>query len=89
MFDGKKTIAQKVIYNAVDNKIFFRGNKEKINYPIKLIYDSWSSNIKKGFNYLKFLDENLDFAKFEMKFIGNSPFTFKNIKIYQNKQNNI
>jgi len=45
-----------------------------------LIVTSWSSNLRKGFEVYKFLDENLDFSKYEMTFIGNSPVEFKNIK---------
>jgi hypothetical protein len=54
-----------IIGNAVDDSIFYpkefqdKKNKDKT----KLIYTSWSSNMKKGFNYLKFLDNNLDFDK--------------------------
>lgn len=71
-----------IIHNAPDTSVFFK--KEFIDKykdeKIKLVYTSWSSNIKKGFSYLKFLDENLDFNKYEFTFIGNSPFIFKNIK---------
>ena len=37
----------------------------------------------KGFNYLSYIDKNLDFSKFEMSFIGNTPIKFKNIKIFR------
>ena len=57
----KRTGPQTLELKELIRDLKILGNKEKINYPIKLIYDSWSSNIKKGFNYLKFLDENLDF----------------------------
>lgn len=74
-----------IIHNAPDTSVFSK--KEFIDKhkdeKVKLIYTSWSSNIKKGFNYLKFLDENLDFNKYEFTFIGNSPFVFKNIKTIQ------
>ena len=36
-----------------------------------------------GFNYLSYIDQNLDFSKFEMSFIGNTPIKFKNIKIFK------
>ena len=51
--------------------------KKKIN----IVASSWSSNPKKGFNYLYFLDENLNFDNFKITFIGNSPLKFKNIKM--------
>ena len=46
----------------------------------KLIASSFSPNIKKGFHFYKFLDDNLDFEKFDFAFAGNSPVKFKNIK---------
>jgi glycosyltransferase involved in cell wall biosynthesis len=71
-----------VIYNAPDNKIFNRIGKKEFNpkRKIKLIAVSWSPNWRKGFKIYKFLDENLDFSKYEMTFVGNSPLEFKNIK---------
>jgi len=69
-----------VIHNAPDNKIFYSKKKESPRGKIKLITTSWSSNWRKGFDIYKFLDENLDFSKYEMTFVGNSPIEFKNIK---------
>lgn len=74
---------QEVIINSVDKKIFF--NKKNIkfrkNKKLKIISSSWSKNYKKGFKTIKWLDENLDFKKFEYTFVGNSPIKFKNIKM--------
>ena len=71
-----------VIYNAPDNEIFNREGKKEFNpdRKIKLIATSWSSNWRKGFEIYKFLDESLDFSKYEMTFVGNSPIEFKNIR---------
>jgi len=70
-----------IIHNAVDSEIFFRNEAiKKEKNKINLIYTSWSSNPNKGFTYLDFLDKNLDFNKYQIKFIGNSPISFKNIK---------
>ena len=72
-----------VIYNAPDNTIF----KEKKysldtqNRKIKIIASSWSENILKGFDIFKHLDENLDFNKYQMTFVGNSKIEFKNIEM--------
>lgn len=72
-----------IILNAPDDSIFYKKSftQKEENHKTKLVYSSWSSNLKKGFTYLKFLDQNLDFSKYEMSFIGNSPFEFKSIKI--------
>lgn len=72
-----------VILNAVDGGVFPRKSFEsESNRSItKLIYTSWSKNANKGFEYLKFLDDNLDFTKYEMTFVGNCEIQFKNIKM--------
>jgi len=69
-----------IIYNAVNPEIFYP--KLKSNNKIKLITTSWSSNYRKGFHYLEYLDNNLDFSKFDYTFIGNSPINFKNINLH-------
>jgi len=72
-----------VIKNACNSEIFNEKDKSKYKSEgkIKLVASSWSSNWNKGFEYCKFLDGNLDFHKYEMTFIGNSPIKFKNIRI--------
>jgi glycosyltransferase involved in cell wall biosynthesis len=69
------------IYNA-PNSLIFNTNSPRIfdhTAKTKIIATSWSSNWKKGFEVYKWLDENLDFNRYEMSFIGNSPIEFKNI----------
>lgn len=74
-----------VISNAADNEIFNSEGKCSFDKKrkIKLIATSWSDNIKKGFNTYLFLDRNLDWEKYEMTFVGNSPVEFQNIKHIQ------
>lgn len=72
-----------VIVNAPDPNIFYPLKKKivpKIKQKIKLISASWSSNPRKGFDIYKFLDNNLDFNRYVMTFVGNSPVKFQNIK---------
>jgi len=78
------------ITNAPNSNIFNQSGKYKDNNleKIKLISTSWSSNWKKGFEVYQWIDENLDFDKFEMTFIGNSPIKFKNI-IYKKPMNSV
>jgi len=78
---GIFSIYEKIIYNAPDSEIFNEIGKKVFNpeEKNKLVATSWSSNWRKGFNVYKFLDENLDFSKYEMTFVGNSPIKFKNI----------
>lgn len=71
-----------IIMNAPDPTIFTPEDKKPFGKDkIKLITTSWSSNTLKGFDIYKFLDEHLDFSKYEMTFVGNSPIEFKNIKM--------
>ncbi len=79
---GISTEYETVIHNASDNEIFNKNNKREFNPndKIKLIATSWSSNWRKGFDIYKYLDENLNFNKYGMTFVGNLPIEFRNIK---------
>lgn len=78
----QKSPYEKIIMNAPDPNIFNTKNKKSFgNSKIKLISTSWSNNIRKGFDIYKFLDENLNFNKYEFTFVGNSPIKFKNVKL--------
>jgi glycosyltransferase involved in cell wall biosynthesis len=57
------------------------------NDKITLVASSVSSNINKGFNFYKYLDENLDFNIYRFIFIGNSPIKFNNIEDLGPKSN--
>jgi glycosyltransferase involved in cell wall biosynthesis len=48
---------------------------------LRVVISSWSKNWKKGFRDYQWLDENLDFSRFEVTFIGNSPVLFRNIRM--------
>jgi glycosyltransferase involved in cell wall biosynthesis len=78
----KKNNFETVIINASDSNIFNNIGRKifSLDRKIKLIVSCWSANPRKGFPVYKFLDENLDFNRYEMIFIGNSPIDFKNIK---------
>jgi len=78
----KRNNFEKIIINAPNSLIFNREGKNSFNRnrKIRLIATSWSQNWNKGFDVYKWLDENLDFSRYEMTFIGNSPIDFKNIK---------
>jgi len=70
------------INNAPDKLIFNKTNRiHSLNKPkIRIIANSWSTNWNKGFSVYQWLDNNLDYSKYEFVFIGNSPVTFKNIQ---------
>jgi glycosyltransferase involved in cell wall biosynthesis len=71
-----------VIHNAPDRTIFNSPGRVSFsqNRKIKIIATSWSSNIRKGFEVYRYLDNHLDWSLYEMTFVGNSPFEFKNIR---------
>ena len=68
-----------VIHNASDPDIFQAPSRKQKNEKIRLIASSWSDNIRKGFLTYKYLDETLDFDKYEFFFMGRSPIEFTNI----------
>jgi len=80
---GYKPIRPVVITNAVDPKIFNSGGKKPFSMKnkVKLIASSWSKNVRKGFDFLKFLDSHLNLNKYTFTFVGNTPYRFKNIKV--------
>ncbi len=72
-----------VILNAADPEIFhprgrigFRRDRK-----VRLIAASWSNNLNKGAPVYQWLDEHLDWERFEFTFVGQSPIAFKNIKM--------
>lgn len=69
----------KLIANAPDPDIFFPAVKSNTGQKIKLVATSWSSNPVKGFDIYQWMDRNVDWNKYEMTFVGNSPVSFENI----------
>jgi glycosyltransferase involved in cell wall biosynthesis len=71
-----------VIMNAPDKNVFYPKNSSNTNIgneKIKIVAMSWSANIRKGFSVYKYLDDNLDFNRYQMTFIGNCPIKVSNI----------
>lgn len=77
----KHTLFETIVHNCADSQMFNTVGRQYFdkNKKIKLIASSWSSNMKKGFPVYQYLDDNLDWSRYEMTFIGNSPVEFKNI----------
>jgi glycosyltransferase involved in cell wall biosynthesis len=71
-----------VIHNAPDRTIFNSTGRVSFSKDrqVRIIATSWSSNIRKGFEVYRYLDNNLDWSLYEMTFVGNSPVEFKNIR---------
>ncbi|MES2308269.1 MAG: glycosyltransferase [Verrucomicrobiota bacterium] len=77
---GYDPIRPFLISNAPRKEYFFPKVKAKLIGKIKLISTSWSNNPRKGGSLYKFLDENLDWNRFEYTFVGRVKETFQNIK---------
>lgn len=71
------------IPNAPDERIFYpkESNVLPKDRKIRLVASSWSANPHKGFETYRYMDETLDFNRYEMFFVGNSPVKFQNIKV--------
>jgi glycosyltransferase involved in cell wall biosynthesis len=72
-----------IIHNAADPGIFHpaagvhsgvKGRK------IRLVSSSWSDNPRKGADVLRWLDEHLDFGRYEYTFVGRCRAAFRNIR---------
>lgn len=73
-----------IIPNASASSIFHVPAEDRrpgLNGKIRLITTSWSDNPKKGGAVFKWLDEHLDFDRFEYTFVGRSGVSFANIKL--------
>lgn len=72
-----------VIMNAADPEIFHPQGRSLFSrdQKVRLIASSWSDNINKGALAYQWLDEHLDWNRYEMVFVGRSPIVFKNIQM--------
>jgi glycosyltransferase involved in cell wall biosynthesis len=70
-----------VIPNAADPEIFHSLGRLPFidNRKIRLISVSWSDNLNKGAPVYQWLDDHLDWGRYEYTFVGRSPVCFQNI----------
>lgn len=66
-----------VIHNATNPKIFHSKGRIEFspNRKVRLIATSWSGNPRKGGAIYKWLEDNLDWDRFEFTFVGNTSET--------------
>lgn len=71
-----------IIPNAADPDIFHAKGRIKFapDRKIRLISTSWSSNSNKGYETYKWIEDHLDWDRFEYTFVGNSPGKFGHIR---------
>jgi len=79
---GYRAVSPTVIHNSVNDAIF--NHKERRHYSgkdkLRLISMAWSDNPRKGGPFYKWLDDNLDFSRFDYTFVGRVQQQFKNLK---------
>jgi len=68
-----------VIHNA-PQAFFMRRTSRQNEDLIRIVTTSWSANWNKGFDILDFLDRHMNFSRYSLTFIGNSPLRFRNIR---------
>lgn len=69
-----------VINNAASREHFWPRRSESGDGRTRIIAVSWSSHPNKGFDIYSLLDRRLDFSRYSMTFVGNSPVPFTNIR---------
>ena len=79
---GYKPVNPVVILNTVNPNIFHNKNRVRFskNRKIRLISSSWSNNPRKGGAVYKWLDQNLDWDRWEYTFVGNVSENFEHIR---------
>ncbi len=76
---GYQFIHPVLIRNAVDPEIFNRNGKIPFSSErkIRIISTSWSDNPRKGGAIYQWLDEHLDFERYEYTFVGRLPEAYQ------------
>lgn len=80
---GLRFRAPVAIPNGVDPDLFHREGRAPWDpgRRIRLISTSWSDNPNKGFAAYKWLDENVDRARYEYTFVGRTPVRFERARM--------
>ena len=72
---------QTVLFNAPDPSLFHPSTVMRpTSGKVRIVSTSWSSNWRKGFDVFEYLDNHLDFSKYEFTFVGNSRISFRNVR---------
>ena len=80
----KPTPPYAIVSNTPDPEIFYKKTSDvPSNSKIQLVASSWSDGPFKGFETHQWLDEHLDFSKYDFTFVGNSRIEFKNARHIQ------
>ncbi len=79
---GYQPVNPTVIHNGVDSEIFHREGRIPFSRDrkIRLISSSWSDNPRKGGPIYKWIEQNLDWDRFEYTFVGRASEDFERIR---------
>jgi len=79
---GYQPVKPVVVHNAVDPGIFHAQGRIPfdVNRKIRLISTSWSDNPRKGGLIYKWIEEHLDWNRFEYTFVGRASEQFERIR---------
>lgn len=79
---GYQPISASIIHNAVDPDIFHRQGRMPFDpkRKIRLISSSWSNNPRKGGPVYKWIEDRLDWDRFEFTFVGRASESFDRIR---------
>ncbi len=79
---GYQPLRPAVIHNAVDSEIFHPIGRAPFdaNRKIRLISSSWSNNPRKGGPIYKWIEQHLDWDRYEYTFVGNASEEFTHAK---------
>lgn len=79
---GYRPLRPIIIHNAVDGRIFYKAGRLPFSRDrkIRLISTSWSDNPRKGGPIYKWIEEHLDWDRFDYTFVGRTKGQFKRIR---------
>ncbi len=79
---GVDLVEPRVIYNGCDPRIFHPAGRAAFGRgrKIRLISSSWSDNPRKGAPVYRWLEDHLDWDRYEFTFVGNTPVPFSRIR---------
>jgi glycosyltransferase involved in cell wall biosynthesis len=79
---GIGLVQPRVIYNGCEPRVFHRAGRVPFrrDRKIRLISASWSDNPRKGTPVYRWLEDHLDWERYEFTFVGNSAVPFSHIR---------
>jgi glycosyltransferase involved in cell wall biosynthesis len=80
---GIELVRPEVVHNACDPRIFHPQGRNPFrrDRKIRLIASSWSDNLKKGAPTYRWLEQHIDWSRFEFTFVGRTQVLFERIAL--------